>query len=319
MASKVAQTQPARNAIAVVTNKSWYEGFVPLFIHFAQRACPNADIFVFTMGGIDPLVPAALKAAGCDPAHYNLVADFGIEFGQSPLVAKMARWVVPLECSMEGYETVYIGDIDILLAIEPDGDLFTQHFSHSAKLGIPISNRVRPNSDRLTGLHFMRLREYMAKADVPLRELRDFMLEARDNPAALAARYPDPGGNEKALYDIVAKADASWIDSLVSAKFRPHHGVHLGLFRNEGRLGRVLIDALRSDDLDMPRYWNDVAPELAKTIQSVEWTNLFAAYPQVETSCRQFLGFYLDWRAGAYDTIVRNNEARLSSKDGSFA
>ena len=180
-------------------------------------------------------------------------------------------------------------------------DLFTQHLAHSRQLGIPISNMVRPGSKRLTGLNFVRLPEYLAQAEEPLRALQDFLIGTRDNPAALSAHYPDPGGDMNALYSAVSKANVDWINALESSQFRPHHGVHLGLFRNQGQLGGVLVKALRDNDPDLPGYWQGVAPELTKIVQSQLCTDLFAAYPPVEISCRQFLEFHQDWCAGFYD------------------
>jgi hypothetical protein len=301
MTDNSAKPRHAEQAIAVVTNKSWYEGFAPLFIYFAQRACPDADILVFTMGEVDPLIPETLNALNCDPNRYRLIPNFGMTFGDSPLASKTSRWVIPLEHAAQGYETLYVGDIDILMTREPHYDLFEQHMAHSKQLGIPISNMVRLNSERLTGLHFTYLPEYLARAETPLRVLRDLLISTRDNPEVLASHFPNPGGDEKALYSVVCKAEPDWVSTLKTAHFRPHHGVHLGLFRNEGRLGSVLLEAIRGDDSDMPRYWNDVAPKLSETIASDLWVDLFAAYPRVETACRQFLEFYRIWRSGEFD------------------
>lgn len=304
MGNDLADVRRSKHAIAVVTNKSWYEGFVPLFIYFTQRAYPDTDTLVFTMGEIDPLIPATLQALACDAARYRLIADFGKEFGQSSLIAKTARWVVPLERETEGYEALYVGDIDMLLAREASEDLFAQHLAHSRKLGIPISNMIRASGDRLTGLHFMRLPEYRDQAKASLSVLRDLLIDTRDKHDAISTLYPNSGGDEKALYAAVARANMSWIDALRQSTFRPHHGVHLGLFRNEGRIGDVLIQALRENEPNMPRYWQDVAPELDRTIASGLWTELFAAYPRVETSCWQFLEFHRDWRAGKFDGLL---------------
>ncbi len=298
----------SRTALAVVTNKSWYEGFVPLFIFFAQRACPNSDILVFTTGEIDSLVRSILQEECFQQDSYHLIPKFGQEFGNTPLATKMARWILPLEQITKNYDTLYVGDIDILLAREAKSDLFLQHHAHSDELGIPISNLIRPGSKRLTGLHFVRLHEYMEKAEQPMRDLYDLLVTTRENPQLLATKFPDPGGNEKALYNLVEEADPQWIKKLASSKFRPHHGVHLGLFRNEGRLGSALIRAMRFNDPDMPQYWEDVALELAQIIQTRDWSKLFSNYQRVETCCRQFLEFYLDWQAGVYDSIIGSGE-----------
>jgi len=47
----------------------------------------------------------------------------------------------------------YIGDIDILIL---DNDLTQAHLTHMAETGLPYSNILRPQGERLTGLHFTR-------------------------------------------------------------------------------------------------------------------------------------------------------------------
>ena len=100
---------------------------------------------------------------------------------------------------------VYIGDIDIMVLEE----IAPAHLAHMERTGLPFSNIIRPNDDRMGGLHF----------------------------SEWAAFYPQPeitGGDllsraEHCLYALIKKKGRGLPDR--ADTFRPIHGYHMTLSR----------------------------------------------------------------------------------------
>ncbi len=99
-------------------------------------------------------------------------------------------------------EYLYIGDIDIIV-LEPK--MIDAHLGFMRRTGLPYSNSVRPNTDRLSGLHFTRRDAYW-----PLPDFSDLNLRRTSD--------------EQLLYQLVkrrglAVQDKEW--------WRPVHGIHI--------------------------------------------------------------------------------------------
>lgn len=99
----------------------------------------------------------------------------------------------------------YIGDADILVL----EDVLPLHRANMATTGLPYSNIVRPNTRKMTGLHFTRSDAYypVVIPDVDLHNTND----------------------EDLLYMMVV--EKSHILPPEGANFRPLHGYHLSLRR----------------------------------------------------------------------------------------
>lgn len=107
----------------------------------------------------------------------------------------------------------YIGDVDIIVL----EDILQQHVDNMKKIRKPYSNIVRPNSQRLTGLHFVDTDKWYGK----LRRWPTWkLMEVLENKTK---------SDEQTLYWITRRLfgvpDAS-------ATFRPVHGIHTSLNRN---------------------------------------------------------------------------------------
>lgn len=96
---------------------------------------------------------------------------------------------------------VYIGDIDIIIL---DKDFPEMHISHMEKHSLRFSNIVRPNTNRMSGLHFA---EYTAYYPIP-------------DTSSLTRRMSD----EQMLYALCELKGLSISDA--SHRFRPLHGIH---------------------------------------------------------------------------------------------
>src|SRR5829696_4441298 len=115
-----------------------------------------------------------------------------------------------LETPLLESEYTYIGDIDMIIL---EGDVTEQHVAHMAQTGLPYSNRLRPNTPRLTGLHFTR-----TDAHYPLVVPSDWNMMKND---------------EELLYRLV-RAKGLPLPAATDT-FRPSHGIHLSVKRTPTR------------------------------------------------------------------------------------
>ena len=97
---------------------------------------------------------------------------------------------------------VYIGDIDI---IHLDSGFVDAHLGFMAKTGLPYSNSVRPDTSRMSGLHFTKF-----DALYPLPDISGINIFGRND--------------EEVLYEVCEKKglaiqDKEW--------WRPIHGIHI--------------------------------------------------------------------------------------------
>ena len=217
-----------KNLIVVVSNKSWYEGYIPFYIYFALRACPDAYIACYFMGELENSTYRLLENLEVDKNKYKIFENYNNSYGKYPITSKLARWTI-MDDFIKSFDNVYIGDIDLLLAKE-DVSLFDQHINHCNQLGIPISNMVRKNENRLTGLHFFNQKEYFNKCSINIEILDNKIKKSilNDNVEETFG-----GSDEIFLYQLVLDSKPEWIDLLKKSTFRPHHGTHLGLFRKK--------------------------------------------------------------------------------------
>ncbi|WP_333828563.1 hypothetical protein [Pararhodobacter sp.] len=280
-----------RKVIAVNANKSWYEGYIPLYIHFALRACPDADVLVHVMGPVDPIIPATLDILGADRSRYKIIENYKLGYGQAVIGAKLARWTMDHDL-IRSYDLAYIGDIDMFLADEGENDLFRQHLNHTQKLGVPISNKVRENQERLTGLHFFVCEPYFDALGERISELDAEIMGFEGNEAAMSKYYPK--SDEKVLYRMVNDVRPEWIERIKTSNFRPYHGAHMGNFRNtDSKAYRYLSDCVAANRLSRSQtlYQTDIYIQMRNMDLFDRCRDLLAAYPKVGEACRQFFEF----------------------------
>ena len=104
---------------------------------------------------------------------------------------------------------VYICDIDIITL---QTDIQKAHVDNMNKMKSDYSNIIRPNSNKLTGLHFAKWSNYY-----PIPDYKDLAEKSMLNL------------DEVFLYNLVKKKN----ELLESATFRPVHGIHASLNRED--------------------------------------------------------------------------------------
>jgi hypothetical protein len=111
-----------------------------------------------------------------------------------------------LETPRRMSEYTYIGDVDILVL---DRDITAMHLNRMKRTGLPYSNIVREGTERLSGLHFTRSKNYY-----PVRE---------PDPSAMR------GTEEDLLYKLIAARGIGL--PTADHRWRPVHGIHISLNR----------------------------------------------------------------------------------------
>lgn len=138
----------------------------------------------------------------------NLDAEINIrqipEMKNKPKMANSYRFIIQPEMQRE---YVYIGDIDIMICEE----VFPKH-QHVFDKGLPYSNIVRQNDNKLTGLHFCKYEH-----QYPLPKIDDLIRSIQNDERLLYAIMDRKG----LIYDLETYKNIT----------RPVHGLHMSLNR----------------------------------------------------------------------------------------
>lgn len=241
-----------------------YQDYIPLLSLSLNNAYPQYDIKIFVHGLLQESVKEKLNGF-----KVEIVENAFDEItNMSPLIAKSLRWVL-WDDSFMNYDYLYTLDIDMLYAPEPS-PLHIQHATHCSYLGLPFSNVIRDvtwkrwslvniavrlkrcglkgwrkyffhriNEKKLTGLHFVKVKPYY-KVVTPevIEKYRKAICTGK------IFRQIMVPNNEVILWHMVSSCfdldqlcvgarDSELLNftNFSTPCFRPHHGIHLGLFR----------------------------------------------------------------------------------------
>jgi len=245
----------ANNKVFVAAVDGWYTQYIPFYIYFINRAYPEADILIYKSDGVVDYEQLTVLEA----RNYIIVENM------SGIPAACYRWLIS-DKFIKNYKYAYVGDVHIAIAKEPES-LFNQHIRNMGDL--PYSNLKRSKGPRLTGLHFIETDPYFRAVDPVISRV-----ELGD--------VTDPGYNEELLYQIVKDSGLG----IHPGNFRPHHGLHLGIFRkkyekiNFKKLCGPHTEMYR-DDFRAALQENPRIMELAKSIGGT----LFRTFEGAERYC----------------------------------
>ena len=193
---------------STVVNEA-YQEYIPLFVLYALRAYPQSEVLIHFQGSLHPIVSECLESLESEGRFH--IEPILVEIPPENVQAlKALRYLIYAD-SFADFEYVYIGDIDLVIVAE-EVDLVSHHAAQCAASGLPYSNRVRTGTKRLTGLHFVRSKDYFA----PLRPLMKKNLDR-------IVRNEFEGSNEELLYEMMR--DCFGLPP--RSNKRPHHGIHL--------------------------------------------------------------------------------------------
>lgn len=224
--------------ISIISDEK-YEKYIPYFIYFITKSYPTYHIKILFLGNLSKKIKSLIDYI--DNPLVTIEENFFKNAPTSNQELKSIRWLLP-EKTFNNFEYVYIGDVDLLICKE-DSSLLEQHTTHIEKSNIPYSNCIRPNTNRLTGLHFFKVKEYYKYMNDIIKE---YTKKINDKKFKFKSGYR----NEHFLYDIIEKGigelpkDENRIDVGGSG---PHHGLHLGIWRNTHKVKKLQKDRIIRD------------------------------------------------------------------------
>ncbi len=238
-----------------------YERFIPYYIVSIKRNYSDADIVLFYAGTLSKNIRNFINTYKDNSIiiyenfytnYFGMVENFKLRGGGSKT---LLRFLIPGDFFKQ-YSNIYFGDVDILILKEKE-NLFNFHLLQANYHNVPFSNKVRrlPDSKnlskRLSGLHFVKTKEYFSAMDPIISNFFDSK-KFRENLLKNVIR------DEEFLYKI--NKIAFEFDSFEIAKNkRPWHGFHLGLVRDTDYLNlktiqensSITIDDLKQQLLDL--------------------------------------------------------------------
>lgn len=227
-----------------------YQKYIPYYVHSINMAYPKVDIVIFYLEELSLDIKLFLKDFKNVIVYENFnkekvdsILDFNIKGGGNKT---LLRFLIPGHF-FKDYNSVYFGDVDILI-LKEKVNIYDFHKNQAFISNLPFSNKVRtlPNSKniskRLTGLHFVLVKEYFKKID-PLIE-RFFNVQSyREN------MMKDIKRDEELLYKLNQEA-FNFDGEKLSKNERPWHGFHLGLVRGNSYLNIKTIKENSSISLE---------------------------------------------------------------------
>lgn len=246
-----------------------YQEYIPVLLFSVRTAYPEYDVILFVHGTVDPDIRGLLKRWNLLERVRIIEHSFDDCPKMSAVKACSLRWILWTPDFLQ-YDYLYYIDADMFYIREVPM-LHEQHQQHLATLKVPFSNVIREkkvrsrsprdilrrlklagfanfmpflaanarNVRRLTGLHFVKVGEYFeALNENRLAELKKAIY---DNSYIKSNYLSD---NEAFLYDMLSQRfDLSRVpviqgsvacldfDNPARPEFRPHHGIHFGIFR----------------------------------------------------------------------------------------
>lgn len=247
-----------------------YQSYIPLLLYSCHKAYPEYDVVLFLYEKLDPEIKFQIELLELTNKVIIHEGHFNDCPGMSPLKSKALRWVL-WDDIFDEYDYLYTVDIDMFYIREPI-PLHSQHVEHMNFLGLPMSNLRRKlnfnpyspgalrfrlksaglrsflnyinttSETRLSGLHFVDIKQYYSILNDKKR--MKFTRDIYTNKYLSYVLFPN---NEVFLANMLTQLgfdisrmgiQSNPVDMLDFSKpkrleFRPHHGIHLGIFRKD--------------------------------------------------------------------------------------
>lgn len=247
-----------------------YQKYIPFLVYSCNKSYPEYDIRLYLHEYLQPAIKQQLDLI--DKKNLVVIENvFSDCPNMNSLKAKSLRWVLYDEVFMN-YDYLYIVDIDMIYIREPQ-PLHEQHILHMTTTGLPYDNLVRHfkrhpftlsslgqryklagltsffqylfgtrDDYRATGLHFISVHSYYTYlSESKCDKYRKMIYDGSYMKLCLSSN------NESFLYSILSLEGLtpdklpvqtqSYImldfNNPLRPEFRPHHGIHLGIFRQD--------------------------------------------------------------------------------------
>lgn len=247
-----------------------YQAYIPFLVYSCHVSYPDYDIILFVHGDLCESVQRSLNLLSVE--NCRVIEHCYDDCPQmTPLKSMALRWILWDDCFMD-YDYLYVVDIDMIYQKE-NIPLHEQHKIHMQTTGLAFDNMKRkyirhpfqliPLLQRIkyagmtsflkflfgekvvyraSGLHFVKVKDYYEKFTPIVRQ--KYKESIYYNKWLKDVMFPD---NEALLYYILQKLGFSPeklpiqsnsyssinFEEPERTEFRPHHGIHLGIFRTD--------------------------------------------------------------------------------------
>ncbi|QDI92863.1 hypothetical protein EPH95_18205 [Salicibibacter halophilus] len=223
-----------------------YTKYIPYYIYSILTSYPDYYVKIFTNTRLSKQENTCLQLI-----REQLSTNFEVKENyftnrnvKRTVENKVKRFLLPYH-EFQAFENVYVGDVDFLI-VKESPSLLEGHVAHCQKTGLPYSNQVRPNSKRLTGLHFFNVKPYYQK-------MGETLAYYRNNPERITEDFQSLKRDEEMLYQLIEQQIG--FDGLDAYHYRPHHGFHLGILRSGPERFKAYVENGRQNPFhQLPAY-----------------------------------------------------------------
>lgn len=252
-----------------------YQYYIPLLIYSLLKAYPDYYPIIFVHDEINLETKKILNKIRQELGEFKIIENYFNDYKiKNFQKGKSIRWILHHE-EILNFDYCYFIDIDMLYVRE-EPSLLDQHIKHCEVLKLPYSNLIRKRAFypwgrnnikqrfknlkfsealklgskisidffKLSGLHFVDTKEYFRGLKGVINKYRDYIFTEKS-----FAHHPAGFNNECFLYDMISESGMGLppilddygphlLDFRRSDQvgFRPHHGIHLGIFRDESHI-----------------------------------------------------------------------------------
>lgn len=303
-----------------------YQAYIPLLVYSCNKSYPEYDIILFVYGNLDTQIRDQVNSLQL--TNVTIVENSFADCPKmTPRVSQCLRWVL-WDDKFRNYDYVYVVDIDMLYIKEPEA-LHIQHIKHMQTKNLLFDNIRRVHKRniaslatilqrfkyakfrsffkflfsskveyRATGLHFIDSKNYYHI--LTPEKLDTYKYQIYSGKWTTLAMYPN---DEVLLYAILEKEGLNpekmtiQTDSTRSldfhnperAEYRPHHGIHLGIFRKD--IQNLTQSEKNILDSDVYRYYFAKFTELYDTDKV--FVRLVSIAPDFIKNCfKEMLTYY---------------------------
>lgn len=195
-----------------------FSRYIPFYIYSILKSYPDYFVKIFFRDFLSDKEKQCLNFLRENVSlNFEIIENFYKDVKTEH--PKLLRWLIKEE-NFLNFENIYFGDIDFLIVKEKPS-ILESHLDHCKKINLPYSNVIRKNSKRMSGLLFIKRKEYYEK----MNEEINYFLNNQDKLKEFEILERSP--NEHFLYYLISKKIGFGLLNQFP-DWRPHHGFHLG-------------------------------------------------------------------------------------------
>ena len=229
-----------------------YQSYIPVYIYSIIKNHPQYHVRIYLDSYLRKDIHALLSMM--DKKTYSIIENFKNPYLEKNMEKRALRWMIR-DNTLDHYEYIYVGDIDIYLV--KDSSFLNTHILHMKRTKNIYSNAIRLSLKdfikrgakkeervylaRLTGLHFYKTKQYYNRINKAQRELLwkiEHINEISKYERVILEKYILVD-DERVLWYLIVKSHMK-IPTISYQEYgnsgggcRPEHGLHFGIGREK--------------------------------------------------------------------------------------